>query len=90
MDDPEISRDVRRINGFAEGDRVAITGGDFAGACGKVTQSWMGCIPEDCRKHCLLVHVKMTHAPPEKTRWSSDPSRWQPHRFRVDDVTHID
>jgi hypothetical protein len=83
--DPEITSDVKRTHGFAYGDRVGITEGKWAGACGKVEFSSAGCM-DDCRDHCHLISVQLTHLPAgiEKAYPSELPA------FKVKQVTHID
>jgi hypothetical protein len=82
--EPEIVRNELRINGFAEGDRVAIIDHELAGAYGKVESVWAGCHPEECRHWCHLVWVKLTHVPPDFLVTHTAQS------FRVYQVTHVD
>jgi hypothetical protein len=84
-----------RINGFATGDRVAIVDGVLKGAYGKIYLSKTGCNPHDCRTHCMIVWVELSHIP-ENIR--HDYGMWAAHntwveniyRFMVQQVTHID
>lgn len=93
---------VERVNGFAQGDRVAIVDGPFKGAFGKVYYSSIGCHPVNCVSHCYLVHVELQMipkgiAPSDMLRrkgyrlpLSDGTLEPQTYRFTVHEVTHAD
>jgi hypothetical protein len=87
MKNPDIERDELRINGFAEGDRVAIVDHELAGAYGKVESVRAGCHPEECRAWCQLVWVNITHIPRELRHVRV---LYTTKSFRVYQVTHVD
>jgi hypothetical protein len=87
-----------RVNGFAEGDRVAIVNCEYAGAYGKVVRSYDGCVPEDCRQDCYLVVVRLMSKPPGVEAFEHRRRQiYFPYegggdvkRFLVSEVTHVD
>lgn len=89
----DVGRIVDRVNGFAEGDRVAIVNCELAGAYGKVTDSRHGCTPDSCRIDCRLVFVRLMSRPPGveeawyRQTWLGDENT---RRFLVSEVTHVD
>lgn len=93
MNEPELTSEVRRVNGFAPGDRVAIVDCELAGAYGKVTESRGGCVPHECRVDCYLVFVELMSKPlGVEERWQRP--AWlhteNTRRFKVSEVTHVD
>jgi len=94
MRDAGASPEPKRVNGFAEGDRVGIVNCELAGAYGKVVESWGGCRSEWCVKHCRIVYVRLMKIPggiePDRFRRSFTPNEDNIYRFKVNEVTHID
>ena len=96
----DTARGVKRTNGFAYGDRVGITEGKWAGACGIVEFSSAGCM-DNCHDHCLLVSVRLTMVPAGKScpveysamclpEGQDKPDQTGLKMFKVKQVTHID
>lgn len=93
MNEPELTQDVGRINGFAFGDRVAIVNCELAGAYGKVKESFDGCDTDNCRIRCHIVYVELMSKPEgvqplrSHTTYNDNPNLF---RFLVSEVVHVD
>lgn len=68
---PRVEAQPERTHGFAPGDRVAITRGDYKGAYGKVIHVRKGCAfyspGGGCIRHCFLVTVDLMAKPNDVT-----------------------